>query len=35
MSSLHTFISAIVVIVFWLTSKVTAHHPEDAEEIKT
>lgn len=27
-------ISAMVVIVFWLTSKVTAHHPEDAEEIK-
>lgn len=27
-------ISAMVVTVFWLTSKVTAHHPEDAEEIK-
>ncbi|MEN6609459.1 MAG: cytochrome ubiquinol oxidase subunit I [Methanoregulaceae archaeon] len=28
-------ISVVVVIVFWLVSKVTAHHPEDAEEIKS
>ena len=28
-------ISLIVVTVFWLTSKVTAHHPEDAEEIQS
>jgi len=26
-------ISVIVVTVFWLTSKVTAHHPEDAEKV--
>ncbi len=32
--SVWIIISVIVVIVFWLTSKVTAHHPEDAEEIK-
>jgi len=27
-------ISVTVVAVFWLTSKVTAHHPEEAEEIR-
>jgi cytochrome bd ubiquinol oxidase subunit I len=26
-------ISVIVLVVFWLTSKATAHHPEDAERI--
>jgi len=26
-------ISIIIVFIFWLTSKATAHHPEDAEEI--
>jgi cytochrome d ubiquinol oxidase subunit I len=33
--SIWILISVIVVVVFWLTSKVTAHHPEDAEEIKS
>jgi len=28
-------ISALVVTTFWLTSKVTADHPEDAEKIRT
>lgn len=32
--SVWIIISVLVVIVFWLTSKVTAHHPEDAEKIK-
>ncbi len=32
--SIWIIISVMVVIVFWLTSKVTAHHPEDAEKIK-
>ena len=32
--SVWIIISMIVVVVFWLVSKVTAHHPEDAEEIK-
>jgi cytochrome bd-type quinol oxidase subunit 1 len=27
-------ISAIVVSAFWFVSKVTAHHPEDAEKIQ-
>jgi cytochrome d ubiquinol oxidase subunit I len=33
--SIWIIISVMVVFVFWLTSKVTAHHPEDAEEIKS
>ena len=37
-SSLNIFaiwiiISAMVVVVYWLTSKVPAHHPEDAEKV--
>jgi cytochrome bd-type quinol oxidase subunit 1 len=31
--SVWIIISVLVVAVFWLTSKVTAHHPEDAEKI--